>query len=474
MEDEKLNIAPPTEEEITQRRDYNQEILTLLSRNLTDEELKDELSNYHESDIAEVLPALSKEERLKLYKILGNEQVSEIFAYLDDVEDFINELSSEKAADIIEEMDADDAKDLLDELSSEHREEIFELLDTEAKQDIQLIEKYDDNLIGSRMTTNFVFVKLSMTIKQAMRSVIEQAADNDNISTVYVVNNDETYAGAISLRDLVVARASSTVEDITVSAYPYVYAHEELSKVLSDIKDLYEDSIPVLSQDSKVIGAITGSELVDVVDEEFGDDYAKLAGLTHEEDLEEPVFKSVTKRLPWLILLMGLGLVVSSLIGSFEYVISALPVLVCFQSLILDMSGNGGTQSLAVTIRVISGENLDKKERNKLIFKEVRVGLVNGLILGLVATLACSLYVLLLKGFPYLTCLAYAGCVGISLMFALVFSSLGGTLIPMFFKKIKVDPAVASGPLITTINDLISATIYYGLANLLLINLLHI
>lgn len=474
MEDEKENVLETEESESTQKRNYAEEIMALLDGSLSADELKDKLSDYHESDIAEVIPNLSKEERLKLYKILGNEQVSEIFAYLEDVEEYIGELSTEKAADIIEEMDADDAIEVLDELSDERREEIFELLDTEAKEDIKLIEKYDDNLIGSRMTTNFVYIKLSMTIKEAMRSVVEQAADNDNISTVYVVNDDETYAGATSLRDLVVARATSTVENITVSAYPCVYANEELSKCISDLKDLSEDSIPVLSGDNKVIGVITGSELVDVVDEEFGDDYAKLAGLTHEEDLEEPILKSVGKRLPWLVLLMGLGLVVSSLIGSFEYVIAALPVLVCFQSLILDMSGNGGTQSLAVTIRVISSEDLTSKEIRRLVFKELRVGLVNGLILGIIATLACSVYVLLLKGFPYLDCLAYASCVGISLVVALVISSLGGTLIPLFFKKIKVDPAVASGPLITTINDLISATIYYGLANILLINILHI
>lgn len=476
MDEEKLDNEqnlPQAEEAEPARRDFSEEILSLLDGGLSPEELKDKLSDYHESDIASVLPSLTKEERLKLYKLLGNEQVSEIFAYLDDVEDFIAELSAEKAADIIEEMDADDAIGVLDELSEEKREQIFKLLDSEAKDDINLIEKYDDNLIGSKMSTNFVYIKLSMSIKQAMRSVVEQAADNDNISTVYVLNDDDTYAGATSLRDLVIARAGTPVEDITVAAYPYFYAHEELSECIAQLKNLSEDSIPVLSDDNLILGVITGSALVDVVDEEFGDDYAKLAGLTHEEDLTEPVFKSVSKRLPWLVLLMGLGLIVSSLIGSFEYVIAALPVLVCFQSLILDMSGNGGTQSLAVTIRIISSEQLDKKEIKKLILKELRVGFVNGFILGIIATLACSVYVLILKNYTYLTCLAYASCVGLSLMIALVISALGGTLIPLFFKKIKVDPAVASGPLITTVNDLISASVYYGLANLLLITLFH-
>ena len=476
MDDEKFDKDTLPEEELPQepqaKRDYAAEILQLLDGNLPPKELYEKLDDYHESDIAEVLPTLSKEERLKLYKILGDERVSEIFAYLDDVEDFIGELTSERAADIIEEMDADEAIEVLDELSDEKREEIFELLDKEVKEDIELIEKYDDDLIGSRMTTNFVTVPIGTPIKKAMNSVVEQAADNDNISTIYAVNEDETFAGAFSLRDLVVARSTLTVDDITVTAYPYVYATEKVSKCIEELKDLSEDSIPVLSHDNKILGVITGSELVDVVDEELGDDYAKLAGLTKAEDLEEPVFKSVGKRLPWLALLMLLGLVVSSLIGGFDFVIGTLPLLVAFQSLILDMSGNGGTQSLAVTIRVISSETLTKAEVAKFIFKEVRVGITNGFIIGTIATLLCSLYLLVFKGLAYSICLAYGGCIGTSLLIAMMFSSLGGTLIPMFFKKIHIDPAVASGPLITTINDLIAATIYYTLANLFLIGVM--
>ena len=478
MEEEKFDKDIQPEENLQTepivKRDYAAEILQLLDGNLPANELLDKLSDYHESDIAEVLPTLSKEERFKLYRILGDERVSEIFAYLDDVEDFIGELTSEKAADIIEEMDADEAIEVLDELSDEKREEIFELLDKEVKEDIQLIEKYDDDQIGSRMTTNFVTVRIGSPIKQAMRSVVDQAVDNDNISTIYAVNDDETFAGAFSLRDLLVARSTLTVDDITDTAYPYVYATEKVSKCIEELKDLSEDSIPVLSHDNKILGVITGSELVDVVDEELGDDYAKLAGLTKAEDLEEPVFKSVGKRLPWLALLMLLGLVVSTLIGGFEKVIDLLPLLVAFQSLILDMSGNGGTQSLAVTIRVISSETLSKKEVAKFVFKEVRVGFTNGVIIGTIATLLCSLYIFLLKGRTYPISLAYGGCIGVSLLVAMIFSSLGGTLIPMFFKKIHIDPAVASGPLITTINDLISATIYYTLANVFLIGVLQL
>ncbi len=463
-------------EEVEQapRRDYAEELLEIIRKGLPAAKLREELSNYHESDIAEVLPDLTKEERLKLYKILGDEQVSEIFAHLDDVEQFIEELSNEKAADIIEEMDADEAMEVLEELEDDRRKEIFGLLDEDVAKDIKLISEYDDDLIGSRMTTNFVTINIGLSIKDAMRSVVEQAAENDNISTIYVVDDDETYKGAFSLRDLVIARTTTTIEKITITAYPFFYDDEKIAQCIEELKDYSEDSIPILSRENKILGVITSNELVDVVDEELGDDYAKLAGLTQEEDLEEPIYKSVAKRLPWLALLMGLGLVVSSLIGTFEYVIAALPLLVTFQSLILDMSGNGGTQSLAVTIRVITANTLEKKEKWKLIFKEIRVGMLNGFIVGTLATVLCTIYILLLKGRPFNESLAIAGCIGVSLFTAMTFSALGGTIIPLFFKKIKIDPAVASGPMITTINDLIAATLYYTLANVFLINLMGI
>ena len=463
-------VLPPEQQD--GKRDYSKELLELLDQNLPDEELKERLSDYHESDIAEILPEITKEERLRLYKILGNEAVSEIFTYLDNVEEFISELDNEKAADIIEEMDADDAIEVLDELEDDKRSEIFDLLDEDAAKDIELIEKYDDDQIGSRMTTNFVTVTIKMSVKQAMKSVVDQAAENDNISTVYVTDENGVYAGAFSLRDLVVARAATPLEDITVSAYPYFYADEKVSQCIEELKDYSEDSLPVLNRDNKVIGAITSSELVDVVDSELGDDYAKLAGLTKEEDLEEPVVKSAAKRLPWLLLLMGLGLVVSSLISSFQEIQRRLALLVAFQSLILDMSGNGGTQSLAVTIRVISSASLDAKQVWRLILKEMRVGLLNGFILGLSSTVICTAFIMLVQKCPFLESLAYAGCIGSSLFIAIFLSALGGTLIPLFFKKIKIDPAVASGPLITTINDLIAATIYYTLANVFLIGIM--
>ena len=199
---------------LPERPDFFEELLSIIKSDLKSSEIKEKLYEYHDNDIAEVIPFLEPQERKKLYRTLGDEAVSNIFAYLDDVEEYIAELDNEKAADIIEEMDADDAVDVLSELPEDRKQDIITLIEPEAQADIKLIDSYDEDQIGSRMTTNYIAVKKDFTIKQAMRSLVKQAADNDNISTIYAVNEDDTFYGAIDLRDLVIAREGTPLEDI--------------------------------------------------------------------------------------------------------------------------------------------------------------------------------------------------------------------------------------------------------------------
>ena len=471
MDEEKKKMIT----DVPTRPDYDDELIKIIKGNLSDEEIRDRLESYHENDISAVLDRLTKTERLRLYKILGVEKVSEIFSYLEeDVVKYIEELAPEKAADIIESMDADDAVDVLDELEEDKIGKIKELMDEESRQDIELILSYDEDSIGSRMTTNFIVIKKDYTIRQAMKSLVEQAADNDNISTIYVVTDDNTFYGAIDLKDLIIARDYIDLNELVVTSYPYVYADEKTEDCIEELKEYSEDSIPVLDVDKKLIGIITAQDIVEAVDEEMGDDYAKLAGLTAEEDLNEPFIESVKKRLPWLVLLLFLGLLVSSVVGLFEAVVSQITLVVCFQSLILDMAGNVGTQSLAVTIRVLMDENLSGKQQRGLVFKEMRVGFINGAILGSLSFVLVGAYILIAKSSSPTFSFAVSGCIGLAIIIALVVSSFVGTAIPIFFKKIKVDPAVASGPLITTVNDLVAVVAYYGIVWVLLINVLQI
>lgn len=461
--------APP------ERPDYEQELLDLIRSSRSPQQLREALTDYHAGDLADVLEKLEPQERRRLYRVLGTEGMSEVFAYLEDVGTYIDELDSEKAADVIEGMDADDAVDVLEELDEDKRQKLLDLMDDDAAEDIQLIHSYDEDAVGSRMTTNFVAINRHLSIKEAMRSLVRQAADNDNISTLYALNDDGTFYGAIDLKDLIVAREGVQLDDLIVTSYPFVYAEESVQDCIEELKDYSEDSIPVLDKDRRLLGVITAQDIVEVVDEELGEDYARLAGLTAEEEEHEPLRESVHKRLPWLIALMFLGLGVSAVVGSFERVVQCLPLIMAFQSMILDMAGNVGTQSLAVTIRILSDKDEEQPHRAvHLIGKEMRVGVFNGLLLGIMTFLLVGLYIMLFKGRDPLLAFTISGCIGLSLLLAMTISSFTGTAIPLLFSKLHIDPAAASGPLITTINDLVAVVSYYGLAWILMIRVLRL
>lgn len=456
---------------VTNKPMYSDEVLKIFRSNLPKEELIEKISDYHMGDIADAFEKMTPEERKSLYPVLGVEMVAEIFSYIEDSEEYIKEINSDKVANLISEMDSDDAVDILEKLSDTDRKRIVALLDNDAKQDVSMILSYEDDEIGSEMTTNYIVVKKNLTIKEATHQLITQAGENDNINTIYVVDDKDSFYGAIDLKDLIVAREYQSLDELIIKSYPYVKANEKIVDCIEQLKDYAEDSIPVLDDNKHILGVITAHDIVEVVDEELGEDYAKLGGLTAEEDLNETTLQSTKKRLPWLIILLFLGMGVSSVVGMFETVVAVIPIVICFQSLILDMAGNVGTQSLAVTIRVLMDENLKASDKVKLMFKEVRVGFSNGLLLGTMSFIFVGLYIFLFKGNTFGYSFLVSGCVGFSLLASMVISSLVGTLVPMFFSKIKVDPAVASGPLITTINDLVAVVTYYGMVWIFLIDI---
>ena len=452
--------------------DYKGEILGIVRSDLTPRLMAEKLLSYHENDIAEALELMSREERRRLYSVLGSEALAGILEYSDMTKEYLSELGIRKRIDILGHMDAQAAVDYLRELDRTERSDLLELMDEERRRELLLLSSFDEDEIGSRMSTNFVSISSGLSIRQAMRSLIDQAAEKDNISTIYVVDADGALSGAIDLKDLIIAREGTELSAITKSSYPYVYAQEQIEDCIERLRDYSEDSIPVLDGDNKLRGVLTSQDITKLVDDELGEDYAKLAGLSAQEDLREPLKKSMGKRLPWLIILLGLGLVVSSVVGAFEGVVAHLTLIISFQSLILDMAGNVGTQSLAVTIRVLMDEQLSAREKALLVLKESRVGLANGLILGLMSFVFIGLYLLLLKSQPAALAFSVSMCTGAALILSILLSSITGTVVPLAFKKLKVDPAVASGPLINTLNDLVAVVTYYGLAWLLLINIM--
>lgn len=333
---------------------YVEELIEIIRAGLSREELVDWLFDYHDNDIADALELLTPEERKRLYSALGAERVAEIFAYLDDGDVYLKELSLKQQAKVISEMDSDDAVDILEEVDDDTKCKILGMLDKEASEDVQLLLSYDEDEIGSYMTTNFILIHNDLTVREAMRELVKQAGENDNISTIYVVDRAEQYYGAIEPQDLIIAREHTELEDLISRSYPYVMDHEKISECIEKIKD-----------------------------------YA-------EEDLNETTRESIRKRLPWLV------------------------------------------------------------------------------ILTVMALLFLGAYIHLFKGFSLGYSMMISACVGVSLVGAMVVSGLVGTLTPIFFKKVGVDPAVASGPLITTINDLVAIVVYYGLVAVVLIDIIHL
>ena len=475
MEDEVMNNA--AENDIAAAKpDYEAEILGIIRSNASPKTILNKLEDYHGNDIAQVIGTLNSQERKKFLRVCSVEMLADVFEHIDeeDVGVYLNEMDIRKAAAVVSELETDTAANVLHQIEKEKRALIIDAIKPDVQKEIRLIASFDEDEIGSRMTTNCIIIRENLTVKQAMSELVRQAEENDNITTLFVVDENDEFYGAIDLKDLIIARNTVPLEELIVTSFPYVYATETIDDCIEELKDYSESVIPVLDNMNKLLGVITAQNIIEVVDDEMGEDYARLAGLTAEEDLQEPLAQSMKKRLPWLLILLGLGMIVSSVVSMFDKVIAQLTIIMAFQSLILDMAGNVGTQSLAVTIRVLMDENLTFKQKGHLVTKEMRVGLCNGLLLGCISFVFVGLYLLAVKHRTAMFSFAVSGCIGISLVLAMLISSAVGTLIPLFFKKIKVDPAVASGPLITTINDLVAVVTYYGMSWILLLNILHL
>lgn len=456
--------------------DYIKEISAIIRGNDSPKTMMNRLDDYHANDIAEVMHELSLPERKKFYRVCSLDMLAEIFEYLDEEEAgaYLDEMDIRKASAVVSRLDTDTAVGILEEIDKDKRALIIDTVDPDIQKEIRLISSFDDDEIGSRMTVNFIVIKEGSTVKQAMNELVRQAEDNDNISTLFVEDENGIFYGAIDLKDLITARSGTALDDIIATSFPYVYATEQTEDCIEKLKDYSETLVPVLDDSNRLLGVITSQNIIEAADEEMGEDYAMLAGLTAEEDLNETLPESMKKRLPWLLILLGLGIVVSTVVGAFEKVVASLTLIVAFQSLILDMAGNVGTQSLAVTIRVLTDEHLTFKQKCHLVIKETRVGFFNGALLGGVSFLLIGIYLIVFKGKDALFAFSVSGCIGLSLLLAMIISATVGTLIPLFFKKINIDPAVASGPLITTVNDLVAVVTYYGTSWILLLNVLHL
>lgn len=462
-----LSTTPPT-------RNFEEELLQIIRANHPAQKLKALLENYHESDLADVLPKLAEHERKRLYAVLGSQLLSEVFARLENPSDLFEELAPKQLADIIAEMPSADAVDILDELDENQKVGIMNLMDEDAVKDVNLVNAFDEDEIGSLMTNDFVCVKNALSIKECMKRVVLEAGEKNNISTIFVVDEGDKYVGAFYLRDLVIARSNTPLSNIIMHSFPSVYANAKIDDCLTVIKEYSESVLPILSADNRLIGALTSGEVLEALDEDLTENYAKLAALPEEELAEDfdrrGVFSSTLKRLPWLLILLVISLFIGTYVGLFESVIVALPILVNFQQMISGMSGNAGTQTLAVTVKNLTNPNFSGKQKLLFLLKELRIGVLVGAITGIISAIAVALYAHFTAGFNSFDLAVKVGsALGLAMLVSSSTATLTGCLIPITLDKLNVDPAAASGPLITTLNDFIAVTVYYGIALLMLL-----
>jgi len=279
VEELELTADADEQEEIEQLQmpDYKSEILAIIRSNASPRVMQKELSDYHPKDIAETLPDLTDKERRKLYRILGVPVLSEILEYEseDVVGGYLDEMDLPKAAAVLSEMETDIAVSVLREIERGKRMLLIDAMDGEARREVTLIASYDEDEIGSRMTTNCIIIRENLTIKQAMTELVAQAAKNDNISTLFVVDELGSFYGAIDLKKLIIARERDVLEGLIVTSFPYVYGHESIEDCIEKLKDYSEDSIPVLDNNNRIQGVITSQSIIEVSDDEMKEDYAK-------------------------------------------------------------------------------------------------------------------------------------------------------------------------------------------------------
>lgn len=431
-----------------------------------DQFLKEFLDDIHAHDLAELFIELTDEEKNKVFALLPNEKLAELVSYLEaeDAASILSEFDLDKQVELVEMMEPDDAADIIIELDKEEQAELLEKLPEDS--DIKELISYDEDETGSVMTNLFIVVEPDLDVKKATKKVIKEADQVESINTIFVADEKNIYLGAIALRDLLKAKTPLAVKEL-IEDYPVSFDTDPINKTVQAIRNYGIYEMPVISLNGELLGMVTLDDALDVYQEEAQEDFEKLAALPGTEEGSSPL-KTALHRVPWLLTLLIVSLPIALITRQFEHIITAVAILIVFQPLILGSAGNVATQTLAVTLQMLSTH---EKGMFKNSIKEILTGLMNGLIIGLIAFLMTNVFALIntsLTTDPLLIGLV----VGLSLWLTVMMAPILAILIPVTLHALKFDPAVASGPFITTLIDVTAQIIYFGLATLLLGGLL--
>lgn len=420
---------------------------------------REQLLALHPYDQAQFYEKVGPDIRKIMYNFLSPQEMALIFEAIeledDEYEDYLKEMDTAYGAAMLSDMYTDDAVDVLNELKNEHRESYLEIMDSETVEEINELLGYAEYTAGAIMTTEYVSILESSTVRSAMAVLRKAAPTAETIYYTFVVNDQHQLTGVISLRDLIIADEDMLIREIMSDRVVSVNLTEDQEDIAQIIKDYNFLAVPVINEKRELLGIITVDDIIDVMDEEASDDYSKLAGISEVDDLDAGPLKAAKSRLPWLIILLFLGMLTANLIGHFEETLDQLAILALFIPLISGTSGNSGTQALAVAVRGIATGEISEQSKMKLLIREVLTGLTMGLV--------CAVIVV---GIIYIwkQQIIIGLLVGAAICCSIFVATLAGSFIPLFMHKLGIDPAVASGPFITTLNDVTSILIYLGLA----------
>jgi len=426
-----------------------------------DKALHNLLDEFHYADIAEILDELDLEDAIYVIKLLDSETTSDILTELDEDirEKVLKNLSAKEIAEEIEELDTDDAADMIAELPEDRQEDVIsQIEDEEHKAEIKELLAYDEDTAGGLMAKELVKVYETWTVAGCMRRIRGQAKDVTRVHSIYVVNKDEKLIGRLSLKDLITAKSDQKIAEIAKENVDYVNVNEDAEEVAKIMSKYDLEAIPVVDSNQVLLGRITIDDIVDVMKEEAEKDYQLAAGITSDVEHDDSIFQLTRARLPWLFLGLVGGVGAFLIMEGFQESFSKYAILFFFTPLIAAMAGNVGVQSSAIIVQGLANDDV-KGSVNSRLLKEMFLAALNGVILAIFL----FLFVWATKGD-----MNTAFAISISLVAVIVVAGLIGTFVPLFLDKRGIDPAIATGPFITTSNDIFGILIYFWIAKLIL------
>ena len=418
-------------------------------------------SNYHHADIAEILEELNSDDATYIIKLLDSEKTSDVLMELDDDyrEKILKNLSIQEIAEEVEELDSDDATDIISELPEEKQKKVIsKISDAEHKADIKELLKYDEDSAGGLMAKELIKVNENWSVTRCVKEMRTQASEVTRVHSVYVVDNDDILLGRLSLKDLLVANPKTKIKSIYKKNVDHVFDTDTAESVASTMQKYDLGAIPVVNKKKKLLGRITIDDIVDLIKEEAEEDYQLAAGILQDVDVDDSIFELTRARLPWLIVGLIGGIGAAFVMGGFDEILLQHKILFYFTPLIAAMAGNVGVQSSAIIVQGLANDEIKGSINNRL-FKETLLSILNGVILaGLL-----FLFIYFWQGE-----IDIALALSIALVAVVIVAGIIGTFIPLFLNKRGIDPAIATGPFITTSNDIFGILIYFMVAKLIL------